>query len=62
MNNFFIKHEIMSTLTNKKNFGKIHWAMYVQQKFTQSITRERNRDMRIMFFVLSLTFKKKKNN
>lgn len=62
MNNFFIKHEIMSTLTNKKNFGKIHWAMYVQQKFTQSITRERNRDMRIMFLVLSLTFKKKKNN
>lgn len=62
MNNFFIKHEIMSTLTNKKNIGKIHWAMYVQQKFTQSITRERNRDMRIMFLVLSLTFKKKKNN
>ena len=62
MNNFFIKHEIMSTLTNKKNFGKIHWAMYVQQKFTQSITIERNRDMRIMFLVLSLTFKKKKNN
>lgn len=62
MNNFFIKHEIMSTLTNKKNFGKIHWAMYVQQKFTQNITRERNRDMRIMFLVLSLTFKKKKNN
>ena len=62
MNNFFIKHEIMSTLTNKKNFRQIHWAMYVQQKFTQSITRERNRDMRIMFLVLSLTFKKKKNN